>query len=79
MTQDEKDLLLKDICARLPYGVKVNAPFTTNKNENTKGYRISGITSGVVEWTPILFGEKKQRKSIVIEAFSEKCNQFCFY
>ena len=23
MTQDEKDLLLKDICGRLPYGVKV--------------------------------------------------------
>ena len=23
MTQEEKDLLLKDICARLPYGVKV--------------------------------------------------------
>ena len=24
MTQEEKDLLLKDLCARLPYGVKVN-------------------------------------------------------
>ena len=24
MTQNEKDLLLKDLCARLPYGVKVN-------------------------------------------------------
>ena len=23
MTQDEKDLLIKDLCARLPYGVKV--------------------------------------------------------
>lgn len=23
MTQEQKDLLLKDICARLPYGVKV--------------------------------------------------------
>ena len=22
MTQEEKDLLLKDLCARLPYGVK---------------------------------------------------------
>ena len=22
MTQDQKDLLLKDLCARLPYGVK---------------------------------------------------------
>ena len=24
MTQEEKDLLLKDLCARLLYGVKVN-------------------------------------------------------
>lgn len=24
MTQEEKSLLLKDLCARLPYGVKVN-------------------------------------------------------
>ena len=24
MTQEEKDLLLKDLCARLPYGVKVH-------------------------------------------------------
>ena len=24
MTQEEKQLLLKDLCARLPYGVKVN-------------------------------------------------------
>ena len=25
MTQEEKDLLLKDLCARLPYGVKVQS------------------------------------------------------
>lgn len=25
MTQEEKDLLLKDLCARLPYGVKVKS------------------------------------------------------
>ena len=24
MTQEEKDILLKDLCARLPYGVKVH-------------------------------------------------------
>ena len=27
MTQEEKDLLLKDLCARLPYGVKVRCDF----------------------------------------------------
>lgn len=26
MTQEEKDLLLKDLCARLPYGVKILTP-----------------------------------------------------
>ena len=31
MTQEEKDLLLKDICARLPYGVKVYALFDKEK------------------------------------------------
>jgi hypothetical protein len=77
MTQEDKDLLLKDLCARLPYGVKVNAPFTSNKNENAKGYKINGINFGIVEWTPILFGEKKQRNSIIIESFSEKYNQYC--
>lgn len=77
MTQEQKDLLLKDLCRRLPYGVKVNAPFTSNKNENAKGYKINGINFGVVEWTPVLFGEKKQRNSIIIEAFSEKYNQYC--
>ena len=77
MTQEDKELLLKDLCARLPYGVKVNAPFTSNKNENAKGYKINTISFGVVEWTPILFGEKKRRNSIIIEAFSEKYNQYC--
>ena len=28
MTQEEKDLLLKDLCARLPYGVKVQIKAT---------------------------------------------------
>lgn len=27
MTQNEKDLLLKDLCARLPYGVNVATPY----------------------------------------------------
>ena len=32
MTEEEKDLLLKDLCARLPYGVKAIAK--THKGEN---------------------------------------------
>ena len=30
MTQEQKELLLKDLCARLPYGVKVIGTYDTN-------------------------------------------------
>ena len=34
MTQEEKELLIKDLCARLPYGVKIDIPdlFISTKN-----------------------------------------------
>ena len=39
MTQEEKDLLLKDICARLPYGVIVHGVFLNcNKETNRIQY-----------------------------------------
>lgn len=38
MTQEEKELLLKDLSARLPYGVKIN--------ENTQGdFTVIGLTT----------------------------------
>lgn len=38
MTQEEKDLLLRDLCARLPYGVKIN--------ENIQGdFTVIGLTT----------------------------------
>ena len=36
MTPEEKDLLLKDLCARLPYGVKVNGVFLNYNKDNGK-------------------------------------------
>ena len=36
MTQKDKELLLKDLCARLPYGVKVNVIYS---NENASSFR----------------------------------------
>lgn len=36
MTEEEKDLLLKDLCARLPYGV-----FMGNKEWNRKPYQLT--------------------------------------
>jgi hypothetical protein len=41
MTQEQKELLLKDLCARLPYGVKVN-------NEIQGDFSIYGICENYV-------------------------------
>ena len=40
MTQEDKKLLLKDLCARLPYGVKVESVFI---NPDTKEHKSCGI------------------------------------
>ena len=47
MTQEEKDLLLKDLCARLPYGVKIYIP----------GYTGPQILCGI-DADKLLFGTK---------------------
>ena len=36
MTQEDKSLLLKDLCARLPYGVKVNGVFLNYNKDKDK-------------------------------------------
>lgn len=62
MTQD-KELLLKDLCARLPYGVKVESVFI---NPDTKEHKSCGIEvfnatsllmirDGLGEFKPYLF------------------------
>ena len=40
MTQEDKELLLKDLCSRLPYGVKVESIFI---NPDTKEHKLCGI------------------------------------
>ena len=63
MTQEDKELLLKDLCARLPYGVKVDSVFI---NPDTKEHKSCGIEvfnatsilmirDGLGEFTPYLF------------------------
>ena len=63
MTQEEKDLLLNDLCARLPYGVKVESVFI---NPDTKEHKSCGIEvfnatsllmirDGLGEFKPYLF------------------------
>ena len=41
MTQENKELLLKDICARLPYGVKVFYEYVDSLNKKTYGYSLT--------------------------------------
>ena len=63
MTQKDKELLLKDLCARLPYGVKVESVFI---NPDTKEHKSCGIEvfdatsilmirDGLGEFKPYLF------------------------
>ena len=59
MTQEDKELLLQDLCARLPYGVKVESVYI---NPDTKERKSHGIE--VFDATDILvikegFGEFK--------------------
>ena len=43
MTQEEKELLLKDLCARLPYNVICQVEFKENGKYNSKVMLLSGI------------------------------------
>ena len=60
MTQENKDLLLKDLCARLPYGVKISV---NDKVETVQGINIldtvveydSWLSSDIEEVKPYLF------------------------
>ena len=53
MTQEEKQLLLKDLCAKLPYGIKF--PYHMNGDSNHKECdciaTIDGISDDIVEFT----------------------------
>ena len=60
MTQEQKELLLKDLCARLPYGVKISVD---DKVETVQGINIldtvveydSWLSSDIEEVKPLLF------------------------
>lgn len=66
MTQEDKDLLLKDLCARLPYGVKIAMPGLWDSkitieplNEIFKGddglFRVNGNGHCIEHIKPYLF------------------------
>ena len=59
MTLEDKELLLKDLCARLPYGVWVNRKFKSFKSYTKSvlnGYDIVAINQGEYDFCkPYLF------------------------
>lgn len=93
MTQKEKDLLLKDLCARLPYGVKVESVFI---NPDTKEHKSCGIEvfdatsilmirDGLGEFKPYLFPlssmteeQKRYYHWLQCHALDALGNQICF-
>ena len=58
MTREDKELILKDLCARLPYGVKVNITSKESKNRivHLTADNICNLTSDWwIECKPYLF------------------------
>lgn len=51
MTQEEKELLRKDLCARLPYGVKILV------NDNVEVLQGINIVDNIVEYSSFLASE----------------------
>lgn len=50
MTQEEKQLVLKDVCARLPYNCRVFFEFTDDLTHEIQGYSISLNTHYIYEF-----------------------------
>lgn len=65
MTQGDKNLLLKDLCARLPYGVKVNVIYS---NENASSFRQRVCVEGDNELNTDIIG-LYQRNEIDIKPY----------
>ena len=86
MTQEDKELLLKDLCARLPYGVKVESVFI---NPDTKEHKSCGIEvfnatsllmirDGLGEFKPYLFPLSSMTEEQIKEfnSITQKCNTY---
>ena len=86
MTQEQKDLLLKDLCGRLPYGVKVESVFI---NPDTKEHKSCGIEvfnatsllmirDGLGEFKPYLFPLSSMTEEQIKEfnSITQKCNTY---
>ena len=59
MTQEEKDLLLRDLCARLPYGVKVQTTYINPKSKERKDIGTDVLTT--VELSMLIDGSEEHK------------------
>lgn len=76
MKQEDKDLLLKDLCARLPYGVKVQTAYIMQSGERKDigidiltTVEISMLIEGAEEHKPYLFPLSSMTEEQKIKCF----------
>lgn len=83
MTQEDKDLLLQDLCGRIPYGVKMNHIADTENNpitlvgvaktmitlESSAGYG----TSDIEDYIPYLFPISSMTEEQKVDMIKSSC------
>ena len=89
MTQKDKDLLIKDLCARLPYGVKVeykneifDVEHVSPMYEEVKLDTYETWTIGVTDIKPYLFPlssitEEQKRELLELTGYEARCEEDC--
>jgi hypothetical protein len=70
MAQEDKDLLLRDLCARLPYKIQCRIKYIIN-NETTEGEDVEQETDD--EITEILIKDQKVKTDWVDEFYDISC------
>lgn len=91
MTQNEKELLLKDLCCRLPYGVKVQTTYINPQTKERKDIgtdvlstvEISMLIDGYEEHKPYLFPlssmteeQRKEYDKIIYHSVELHCERY---
>ena len=87
MTQEDKQLVLKDLCARLPYGVKVESVFinTDTKKRKSCGIEVFDATcilmirDGFGEFKPYLFPLSSMTEKQEEEYNDLNSNELCCF
>jgi hypothetical protein len=65
MTQEEKDLLLQDLCARLPYGIKF--PITVKKPITSEPIETTGTISDINRYGIVSFVWDYEGQEILVK------------